>query len=145
MRTSSTNAAISRMKATARLGIHWSKKLIAPILYSAASSMMPRTMQINPPAITKTRGKKGRGFFSEERVERREHHNQDADVSGGLAEQLLCLAFVHHFPPAVRGKSWLGAAGACNQKVARIAEKPHAFASVVTAPAAGRVDRDRKS
>jgi len=41
--------------------------------------------------------KEAGSFLLEERVERTEHHDQDADVADGLAEQTLDLAPIDHW------------------------------------------------
>jgi len=56
IRQSSTNPAIAKTSAAARVGIQWSRTSIMAKPYSFASIMMPRAMQSNPAATIRTRG-----------------------------------------------------------------------------------------
>ena len=56
IRQSSTNPAIARTSAAARVGIQWSRTSIVAKPYSFASIMIPRAMQSNPATTIRTRG-----------------------------------------------------------------------------------------
>ena len=96
MSASSTSAAINSTNPTARLGIQCMAKLIRTDPSLRCLNHDAEHDQNQCSSDRQPERKESRAFVPKERVQGREHDNQDADVPHRLAEEVLGSALVDH-------------------------------------------------